>query len=421
MPADHHAREARGKADELLRVAPSGRYFETAKGKPWFWLGDTCWPMFTAYAPDEVARYLASRARMGFSLVQVSPLWDGGTTSENGENPNPNQEGVQPWANQDPLQPNEAFWKNVDAGVRVAREHGLYLGLLPAWGSYVVNTRMITLKNARAYGCWLGERYRNAPNIVWVNGGDRKLVDETEAWRALSHGLAEGDGGAHPILFHPGCEEHATSHGFHHEDWLAAGMIQTWKDYVNIPGFVAEGYQLKPTKPVILAEGAYEDGPEYETGPITPLVVRKQAWWSYLSGGFHTYGHCDMWRKNPTWEKSLASEGARNMGVLRDIFATLDWWNLVPAQEMFASGEEAGTTFNAAARSRNGDWALVYLSSATTVELRCENFRSENLVATWINPATGGRTDAGKLARTRTDSFTTPLGWEDAVLELAAG
>ena len=25
----------------------------------------------------------------------------------------------------------------------------------------------------RAYGRWLGARYKDAPNIVWVNGGDR--------------------------------------------------------------------------------------------------------------------------------------------------------------------------------------------------------------------------------------------------------
>ena len=73
-------------------------------------------------------------------------------------------------------------------------------------------------------------------------------------------------------------------------------------------------YCRLPVKPVVLAEGAYEDGPEYPSRPITPYVVRKQAWWAFLSGGFHTYGHNDMWRKNPTWRASLDSPGATPNG-----------------------------------------------------------------------------------------------------------
>ncbi len=45
--------ESRGRADELLRVSSSGRFFETASGQPWFWLGDTCWPICTEYTLAE--------------------------------------------------------------------------------------------------------------------------------------------------------------------------------------------------------------------------------------------------------------------------------------------------------------------------------------------------------------------------------
>jgi len=401
-----------------LRIQDSGRYFETPDGTPWFWLADTSWSMCTDYTPEETRAYLMKRAQTGFSLVQISPIFDGGTMTERGDNPNRNTEGFQPWIDHDPLRPVEEFWQNVDATVRLARELGLYVGLLPAWGSYVVNTKMITRSNGRAYGRWLGRRYRNEPNIIWIVGGDRKLVDERETWCEIARGLAEGDGGAHLITFHPGCEEHSTSFGFHQEPWLAMNMVQTWKDYINIPGYVAEGYQLMPPKPVILAEGAYEDGPEYSQ-PITPLVIRKQAWWSYLSGGFHTYGHGDMWKKNPTWEKSLRSEGTRNIRVLRDLFDSLDWWNLVPAQEIFVREQVKGAAFNSAARSKQGNWALIYLAGATTVELRLDGLRSAKVSATWLHPANGGRISSGDVSG-KLASFTTPDGWEDAVLALRA-
>jgi len=128
-------------------VDSTGRYFEE-NGKPWFWMGDTAWPLAVSYTAQEADEYLAARARLGFSIVQASLIWDGGTGTENGQNPNANFAGAIPWRDHDPLKPVEAYWKNVDALVATAQRHGMYLGLLPAWGSYVIETKMITHQNA---------------------------------------------------------------------------------------------------------------------------------------------------------------------------------------------------------------------------------------------------------------------------------
>ncbi|MES2220178.1 MAG: DUF4038 domain-containing protein, partial [Acidobacteriota bacterium] len=283
-------------AMQPLKVSASGRYFETTDGHPWFWLGDTAWSLLEAYTPAEQQAYLAARAKLGFTIIQMVAVWDGGTGTTHGLNPNANTAGVQPWRGRDPLQPSEAYWKSVDAVIAEAEKDGLYVGLLPAWGSYVTDYKMITLANAEAYGRWLGHRYRNAPNLVWIEGGDRdviwtakasrEFVRDANIWRAMARGLQQGDGGIHPITFHPG----GILRDNQRERWLAADMIQTWAWYQNIPGQLAIDYARTPAKPVILAEGAYEEGPEYPTGPITPLLVRRQAYWTYLSGGFFTYG-----------------------------------------------------------------------------------------------------------------------------------
>jgi hypothetical protein len=41
-----------------LRVDSSHRYFEE-NGKPWFWLGDTCWPLAASYTAQEAEQYAA--------------------------------------------------------------------------------------------------------------------------------------------------------------------------------------------------------------------------------------------------------------------------------------------------------------------------------------------------------------------------
>lgn len=403
-----------------LRVNSSGRYFETNDGKPWFWLGDTAWPLVVSYTPQEAETYLAARAKTGFTIIQAVAVWDGGTGTEKGDKPNPNVAGVQPWASKDPLKPNEAYWKNVDAVVAMAEKHGLYLGLLPAWGSYVTDTKMITSSNAEAYGRWLGQRYKDAPNLVWITGGDRKVEQAPEIWKAIAHGLQEGDGGIHPITFHPGLGKKATSSALHNEPWLAANMIQTWGGYTDIPSAVAADYAKRPPKPVILAEGAYEDGPEYPTKPITPLKVRKQAYWAYLSGGFSTYGHNDMWRKNPTWQRALDSEGAKDMRVLRGVFKSLAWWTLQPDQAIFASGEGKDANYNVAARSTDGRFALIYITNKSKFQLNLDQIKGEQLRLTWIDPTNGQQVDEKTVARNEKVRLAKPKQWDDALLLVLA-
>lgn len=379
-------------------------------------MGDTAWPLGVIYKPSEVDTYLEARAKSGFTLIQMSAIWDGGTGTESGPKPNPNFAGETPWKNQDPLQPNEAYWRNIDSIVAKAAKRGIYIGLLPTWGSFVVELKMIHAGNAEQYGRWLGARYKNMPNIVWIVGGDRKPAQMSDVWRAIAHGLQSGDGGIHPITFHPSGGR--SSDFFANEPWLAANMIQTWASYPKIPEVVAHDYNLLPTKPVILGEGAYEDGPEYPTKPITPLVVRKQAYWAYLSGGSFTYGHNSMWRHLPIWRESLHSEGARNMTILKRLFTSLDWWNLVPDNSILGDAAGTGKEQNAAARASDGNWAMVYFSHPITARLNLKALARDRFTAAWIDPRTGRRTSAGSHRRDEATSWTVPASWEDGILLL---
>jgi hypothetical protein len=65
---------------------------------------------------------------------------------------------------------------------------------------------------------------------------------------------------------------------------------------------------------------------------------------------------------------------------------------------------------------------LAYLSEPGTVSLRLETLTAgKQARAEWINPASGAREPAGMFARTGTEAFTSPPGWEDAVLFVEAG
>ena len=182
---------------------------------------------------------------------------------------------------------------------------------------------------------------------------------------------------------------------------------------------VTQEYNLKPTKPVLMAEGAYEHGSEYGFD-VTPLWIRRQAYYSFLAGASHTYGHNDSWRVLPTWKEALDAPGAAQLGVLKKTFmARKEWWRLVPDQSIFASGGQTnGQILNLAARHKDGLWAMVYLASKASVSLNLNKISSGKVNAFWVNPKTGEPMNARRLSNTGLESFSTPEGWEDALLIL---
>lgn len=408
-----------------IRVSANGRYFVDQAGAPFFWLGDTAWPLLVSYTPQQAETYLENRAAKGFTVVQcVIALPD-----EDGPLPLPNLSGQRPWLDNNPATPNADFFQPIDHLLSYAAKLGLVLGVLPTWGHFVKTTKSITEANAHAYGQWLGERYRAAANLVWVNGGDRTATGYENVFRELAHGLRAGDGGAHLISYHP-VGGRSSSQYFHSEPWLDFNMIQTWGDWFQVHPTVMTDCLRTPVKPVVHAEGAYENGPEYPTGPITPLIVRRQAWWAFLAGGFHTYGQNQMWRMEPGWDQTFDTPGAAQVGCFKNILTEYPWWQLVPDQSLFATGVSSERTLNVAARSEDDQWALVYLSSQCIVSLRLEKIGGREAEATWINPQTGEQRPAGKYAtgnrqaavfpQGHLQSFTTPPFWEDAVLSLKA-
>ena len=124
-------------------------------------------------------------------------------------------------------------------------------------------------------------------------------------------------------------------------------------------------------------------------------------------------------RSTASW---IDSPGAGHMGVYRKIITSCrEWWNWVPDQSIFASGTSDGPTLNAAARSTAGDWILAYLSSNTAVSIKMDKVTMGDTVeASWFDPTTGERTRIGGFSSRGVQSFSTPAGWEDAVLLLEA-
>jgi len=402
------ARGSAGEAAYPLKVSENGRYFVDQKGDPVFWMGTTQWQIFRDNTPEEARTILQNAKSKGFAFVQAMLLGVGDGTR-------PNVDGQKPWANVDPLTPNEAYFKNVDSVVQSARENNVVISLTLYHQRW---RKLITVKNARRWAKWLADRYKDVPTIVWSMTPEAK-PEFLAVLRELAAGLREGDGGSHLITFKPDPAPFSSSFA-HQEKWLDFDSMQTWKSVSLIYPMVTKDYSLKPVKPVLMAEGAYEAGSEYGFD-VTPLWVRRQAYYSYLCGGHFTYGHNDSWRVLPTWKKALDAPGAVQMGILKEAFlGRKEWWYAVPDQTVFARGGKSdGDVLNLAARHKDGLWVMAYLGTKANFSINMSKFGGgKRAAALWLDPKTGRSVKIGTLPNTGVREFSTPEGWEDALLIL---
>ena len=112
-----------------LKVSANGRYFVDQQGKPFFYLGDTCWLLFQRLNQEELDEYLKDRVAKGFTVIQAYVIRGLGKQHPDG---NSSLLGTTPFIDRDPTRPNEEFFRNVDYIVNRANELGLVMGLVTA-------------------------------------------------------------------------------------------------------------------------------------------------------------------------------------------------------------------------------------------------------------------------------------------------
>ncbi len=213
-----------------LKVSANQRYLVKADGTPFFWLGDTAWELFHRLNREQATYYLKRRAEQGFTVVQAVALaeFDGLHV--------PNPYGDLPLQYDDPSKPNEAYFKHVDFIIDKAAEYNITIAFLPTWGDKIFKDvwgkgpEVFTTENAKVYGQWLGNRYKDKKNIIWIIGGDRNPRTELHKniWRALADGIVSGVGGQQNALisFHPQPNDMGAGEYFYDDAWLDFNMFQ---------------------------------------------------------------------------------------------------------------------------------------------------------------------------------------------------
>lgn len=387
-----------------LIVSDNKRFLIHEDGTPFFYLGDTGWELFHRLNKDDTEKYLENRRAKGFTVIQAVALaeLDGLNT--------PNAEGNRPLIDNDPLKPDEAYWNHVDWVIMKAAEKGIFIGLLPTWGDKVdkrwgVGPVIFTRENAFKYGQWIGNRYKEYPNIIWINGGDRDGGgDNTPIWNALGEGIKSVDKN-HLMTFHP-WGERSSSEWFHNSLWLDFNMCQTGhgqRSYSIYKRLVVRDYNLSPVKPCLDGEPRYEDHPvgwnPDVLGWFNDADVRQALYWNLFSGAFgHTYGCHPIWQmKTPgrdavglarnNWYDVLNLPGAGDLIHARRLIESRPVLSRVPDQSLIVPSYYPETDYIVA--TRGDGYAFVYFPTGWSAELDLKKLGADALHAYWFDPRTG--------------------------------
>lgn len=396
---------AQTNGNPALKVSDNGHYFLDKNDKPFLWQGDTEWELFRYFTVDEAKALLIERKKQGFNVIQVMvngvfPEWGAVKGMKAWE-------GMKAWGNDNPLTPDENYFNRADSIIAVADQLNFIL-VIGVYHAKDNDGGRITVQNAKQWTAWLAKRYKNSKNIIYSMYPHADIAS-APVIRAAVQGILESDGGNHLITMHPDPSP-ASSSFMHTEFWLSFNTLQTWScDMMNYD-MIRSDYVRLPVKPVVNGEARYEE----EDG-ITPFEVRRSGYWSYLAGGFYSYGHRDNWKSPQTWRSWYATPGALQMKIMGEFFRSIDWWKIVPDQLIF----EKWINGNVAARSSDGDWILAYLTDKAPVTIKLNYITaSKSATGWWINPLTGERAKIGTCKTSENKSFIFPKGWQDAVLFL---
>jgi hypothetical protein len=409
-----------------LKVSQNKRFLIHEDSTPFFYLADTAWELFHRLNRDETEKYLENRRQKGFTVIQAVVLaeLDGLNT--------PNANGDRPLLNNDPTKPNEAYFKHVDFIVDTARKRGIYIGMLPTWGDKVkkawgkgpVIFTSENLQDAQAYGRFLGSRYKDRPNIIWILGGDRVADGVENVWRAMAKGIKEGDKGRHLMTYHPQGGR-SSAEWFHDDPWLDFNMLQSGHGRYDNDNYnkIAKDYNREPVKPCLDGEPRYEDHPVNwhrgdEKGWFNDFDVRQAVYWSIFAGGCGvTYGCHDIWQmfapgREPIsvarnyWYDVLDLPGAWDMMHVRNLLESRPYLSRVPDQSLISG--EAGSGGEHIQATRGDDYALIYLPYGQNVKVVLGKITGERVRAWWFDPRSGQAELIGVFTNQASHQFDPP-------------
>ncbi len=381
-----------------LKPSENGRFLVDQKGQPFLVVGDAGWSVIVQLTEEDVDRYLDDRAKRGFTSIMVNLLEHKFSTFAPRT-----RAGLAPFEQPgDFSTPNAEYFAFAHKVISKANDRGLVVWLCPSYLGYDGGDEGFFREikaggpaKLRAYGRFVGERFRDLPNIVWMVGGDYTPA-RADQWTVteVAEGIHEVDPG-HPMTGH-GSPRSSAIGAFGDREWLTVNTVYSSEKTLFLR--MLSEYQRRPVRPFVLIESVYE-----EEHDAKPEQIRRQAYWAMLSGACgQFFGNNPIWHfdgpglypAKATWQEAMDGTGSRDMTRLRDVFVSLPWHRLVPEQDHNLVTDGYGSEVATALTAQTDDkrLSLTYIPSTGSerrnLTVRLGQFAGP-VTARWYNPTDG--------------------------------
>jgi hypothetical protein len=399
-----------------LTVGSTERHVVDQDAQPFLLVGDTAWSLLVAVSEADADMYLENRKQHGFTAVLANLI-----EYKYAANAPANFYGFTPFKGRPFTTPQEAYFTHVDNVLKLASEKGIAVFLFPLYlgrecdetsEGWCIEVQKATISDMRAWGEYVGNRYSNYDNIVWVIGGDGDPTPVKSKVQAMVDGIASKDT-RHPFTVHNARGVMAVT-PWSEAEWLNVNNIYTeGTDYQD----AATAYNISPPKPFFLIEGQYEN-----IRDPSVQMLRAQSYWTILHGGFGSFfGNCPVWGFGFTgnycpsftdWRTQLNSPGALSMKHFQALFKSRRWDTLVPdtSQTILigGSGKFGSADYASSACAADGSSILIYLPSSRTITVSGECLSENTMIAWWYDPSNGVATQIGTFPTSTPQSFSPP-------------
>ena len=404
-----------------LKVSANKRHLVDQDSKPFLMVGDAPQTIVANLSLEEAAAYMANRREYGINALWINLLCN---FSDGCNKDATTFDGVAPFlAAGDLSKPNPVYFQRADDIVKLAAARGMVVLLDPIeTSSWLPILRAAGTEQAFRYGQYLGRRYKDFPNIIWMHGNDfQSWSDRTDD--ALVQAVARGIRTEDLMHIHTIELNYLTSGSLDDPSW--APLIELDAAYTYYPTYaqVLTEYNRADFKPVFMVEANYEFERSEEGSPQS---LRRQEYWTMLSGATgQIYGSGSTWRLEKGWQDNIDTPGAKQLRIMKNLFSKRKWYDLVPDQNHVLVTDGYGVLagyvgkltayagnlqlpydlvanlkrltglglvrtnmYASAARTSDGTLAMVFLPSARTITVDMSKLAGP-VVARWYDPTSG--------------------------------
>jgi len=381
-----------------LTMSEDGNTFVDQDQQTFFYVADYSLEILAKLTLEETEFYLETRRQQGFTVLQAFATPPAAEMT--------NAEGFPGF---DPIgditSPVDGWWDHVAAVCEIAEKKGMAVNLMSLFFGCCAQyahywTPNLNEENAFQYGHFLGTRFRDHKNVLWLHGGDQQPGEWLPLVRAMAQGIREaGNSGLQSYL----------STGYNLQDYGATARTldrEAWMDYHTLYHYSGCFYPemlvskwIAPEKPLIAAWLAYEN----QSPGGEPRIIRQQAWLPFLTGGCGTtFLQGQMWWfTGVDWRSLLHSPGATYTSIAAEALRHLPWNTLQPddQEKLVIEGIGSFGTYDYAntAISSNHSLAIIYVPTKRTLGIDRNVLARGDISATWIDPTNGKSIKAGTL------------------------